>query len=103
MRSERPTTTTIKISQRNIRHIDENAKPEESVDSVLRRLLGMRNNGKRKAVREFSSMKTVKVSREVMNRIRNKAKPHESRDQTLSRLFCISGDDGNVTIPVPAL
>jgi len=96
MRSKRPTTTTIKISQQTIRYIDENSKPEESVDSVFRRTLGLKNNGKRKVVRAISAMKTVKISRLVMNHILDKAKPRESRDETLGRLLGIKGDDGNV-------
>lgn len=96
MRSKRLTATTIKIAQPIIGYIDKNSEPEESVDSVLRRGLGLKNNGKHKAARVISDMKTVKVSREVMNHILNKAHVHESRDQTLGRLLGIKGYEVSV-------
>lgn len=95
MRSKRP-ITTIKVSRRVMRHIEQNSDEEESVDSALRRLLGLGGNGSRRPRRGFSAMKTIKVSRDVMDHILRRAKPRESRDQTLGRLLGVPGDDGNV-------
>lgn len=88
--------TTMKISRRAMRYLENNSRPEESVDTTIRRLLSLKRNGAERVQPGFSAMKIVKVSRTVSEYILGKAKPRESRDQTLSRLLGIQGDDGNV-------
>ena len=94
------TNTTLKVSRRVMKHIESNSRPEESVDSTIRRLLNLGKNGTVAPV-SLPVMKTIKISRLVMDLILKKAKIRESRDQTLGRLLGIAGDDGNVREQLP--
>jgi hypothetical protein len=90
----RGTKTTLKISQRVVTFIVEKAREEESIDSVLRRLLGLKEV--EYTPPSHSMMKLIKVSRDVMDYLQSKARDKESRDQTLGRLLGIPGDYGNL-------
>lgn len=90
----RGTKTTIKISQRVVTFIQSKAREEEAIDSVLRRLLGLKEVDY--APPSHSMMKLIKVSREVMDHLQSKAKDKESRDQTLGRLLGVQGDYGQI-------
>ena len=97
MASKRP-TTTIKVSRRLMRHIEGAAKPGESVDETLKRLLKLIRETKQKVTFPPPLTTTIKVSRMVMDYIQDEAKPGESRDHTLSRLLHVEQDNGNVSV-----
>lgn len=81
-----------------MRHIEENANPEESVDDTLQRLLKIRKNGAAHGEDKAPPlMRTIKVSKPVLELIIRRAKPKEPRDHTLSRLLGLQKDDGNVS------
>lgn len=91
-----PTTTTIKVSRRVMKHIEASALPDESVDETLRRLLKLATNGHPKPQGPLPMTTTIKVSKVVMSHIRDSAKLKESRDMTLGRLLGVEPDDGNL-------
>ena len=78
--------TTIKVSHRVAWYIHVKAVGNESVDTTLRRLLGMIPE-EEPPVKKVASLTTLKVSRVVMDRIAKEAKKDESRDETLARLI----------------
>jgi len=90
-----PTTTTIKVSRRVMKHIETNALPDESVDETLRRLLKLATTGHPKPQGPLPMTTTIKVSKVVMSHIRDSAKDKESRDMTLGRLLGVQPEDGN--------
>lgn len=92
------TATTIRVSRRIMRHIEENAYPDESVDDTLKRLLKLGKNGSAShGPKSPPLMRTIKISKPILELIIKRAKPKEPRDHTLSRLLGIEKDDGNVT------
>lgn len=78
--------TTIKVSRRIIRHIETRAQGSESVDTTLRRLLGLKVD-RDETPKEPPSMTIIKISRPVMDKILKEAVEGESRDETLGRLL----------------
>ncbi len=97
-----PTTTTIKVSRRVMKHIENNALPDESVDETLRRLLKLATTGHPKPQGPLPMTTTIKVSKTVMAHIRDSAKEKESRDMTLGRLLGVQPEDGNFPNPTSA-
>lgn len=93
-------TTTIKVSRRVMKFIEDHANPDESVDGTLRRLLKLQQNGQQKPPGPIPMTTTIKVSKSVMKFIRTKAQVKESRDMTLGRLLGVAPEDGN--LPKPA-
>lgn len=100
-----PPTTTVKLSRFLREYVILSAEWNESIDHVLRRLLGLSNGEKpvlrapeldRKTVKEAekaASMKgvtptvTVKISRFLREHVLAKARRTESIDATLKRLL----------------
>lgn len=78
--------TTLKISVPLIRHIEAQAKANESIDRTLRRLFGFPEEAPDRDEPE-ASMRTIKVSRPILEFVSERARPRESRDETLRRLL----------------
>jgi len=97
-----PTTTTIKVSRRVMKHIETKSLPDESVDETLRRLLKLATTGTPKPQGPLPMTTTIKVSKVVMAHIRDSAKEKESRDMTLGRLLGVQPEDGNFPAPASA-
>lgn len=93
-------TTTIKVSRRVMKFIEDHAQSDESVDDTLRRLLKLASVVEPKPPGPIPMTTTIKVSKSVMKFIRKSAKIKESRDMTLGRLLGVAPEDGN--LPKPA-
>ena len=96
MPEARPTTTTIKVSRRVMKHIESSARQDESVDETLRRLLKLGGLEAPKPEGPLPMTTTIKVSKTVMSHIKKAAKTAESRDMTLGRLLGVPAEDGNL-------
>jgi hypothetical protein len=78
--------TTIKVSRRIVKYLESRAQGNESIDTILRRLMGLGLDGA-EPPKQPTSMTIIKISRPVMDKILKEAKEEESRDETLSRLL----------------
>jgi hypothetical protein len=78
--------TTVKVSRRIVRFVQSKAWDGESMDSTLKRLLGLGTNGEGPPKKPTGAT-IIKISRPVMEKILKEAKEDESRDETLARLL----------------
>ena len=81
--------TTIQVSQKVLLYVQKNARGNESVDSTLKRLLGMAPVDP-DVPKKGNGRTLVKISRSTMEKLVKEAHEGESRSDTLERLLGLS-------------
>jgi len=81
--------TTIQVSQKVLFFIQKSARGNESVDSTLKRILGMAPTV-HEPPKKVSGRTLIKISRSTMDRLVKEAREGESRSDTLERILGLS-------------
>lgn len=81
--------TTIQVSEKILSFIQKNARGNESVDSTLKRYLGLAPMDQ-ETEKRTNGRNLVKISRSMMDFLVKEARDGESRNDTLERLLGLS-------------
>jgi len=90
--------TTIQVSQRVLLFVQKNSRGNESVDSTLKRILGMAPAG-HELPKKANGRTLIKVSRSTKDRLVKEAREGESRNDTLERLLGLSKRNSKKSSP----